>query len=602
MVEVRFAVAHLFDLPVECVRPEVPGDARGPRAVRVEARGRKLVIAADEAARARGVAPGQTETEAKARCPELDVRDRDEARESARLVAAAESLMTFGPEVEIGPPAFVALEIERSRAALRGRFDGEVPSDERLGEAIAACLAELGHRSAVAIADDVDTARTLAAELGRAASRSPPRPARVQVVPPGGAAGALAPLPLTALAWTDPREDPDRRLEAKAAEACVTLAALGIERVRDLYALEGHPLPSRLEDAGPLLLRRARAERSRPLRGHQPTERIVETFELDRGTEDIEPLLFILRRLVTGVCARLEGRGEATASVSLRWGYEPGLEHTIDDRVVRPPSSRRTAEASFDLARPTRDARVLFEVLREQLSVPGFVRGVALEATTVAPDPGAQLDLFSRHPQKLEAMSGLVSRLRARLGAEAVFSPRLVERHRPEAAWTAAPFDLDRALRDPSPPRPRRSSTHAPLLPWERDASRESALPQVDERLSVTGMAERVEDDDAPKASARPWPEPVPRRPDDEPPPPLPPRPTQLVPRPEPVRRIDDVIQVGGETLSIADWSGFERFETEWWTDDPLQRDYRVARTDDGRTLWLFTGPDGRMHLHGWFD
>jgi len=557
-----------------------------------------VLVGADDIARGRGVRAGQTETEAKARCPELDVRARIEAREAARRIAVAESLMAFGPEVEAQAPGFVVVELGRSRQALAGRF-GEAPDDPRLGEAIVDRLAALGHRATVALADDVDTARTLAA--WRARQTFAPG---VEVVPSGGASAALAPLPLEALAWTEAAVDPEGRLEAKLHEACRTLATLGLERVRDLHALEGHPLPARLEEAGPLLMRRARAEAHRPLRVHRPTPRIVEGFDLDCGTDDLEPLSFIVRRLVNGVCARLDGRGESTSKLRLTWRWEPGGEDAIDDRELRPRSSKRTSTIDVELARPSREPAMLFEVLREKLEVPGFVRSVGLEALAVAPQANTQLDLFSRRPQKLEALAGLIGRLRARLGADAVFSPRAVDRHRPEASWRPAALDLERALEAPAGPRSprRRGGEGVCAVDLDREASR--ALPEVDDRLSVTGGGSPETTRDAsfaPPRETRPWPQPVPRRPEDEPPP-LPPRPSHLAARPERLRAGPDGLGRGSETLRVIAWSGFERLETEWWTATPLRRDYWVALTDDGRKLWLFEHPEDGTYLHGWFD
>lgn len=593
----RWAVASLWALPVECAFPPGPPEAASsPRAVAIESRGRRVLLDVDLDARAQGVRPGQTETEAKARCPELVVRPRREAREQARLETIAEAALAFGPEVEVQPPGFVALEIARSRAALAARAGRDHLDDVTLGEALQRRIERLGHRARVVIADELDTARTLAAwrgpELG------------VEVIEPGRSVAVLSSLPLAALAWSDAREDPEGRFAAKLEEAVDVLEALGFHRVGDLLALEGHPLPARLEDAGPFLVRRARAEGRRPLRVHEPVSRIVESFELDRGTEDLEPLLFILRRLVAGVAARLQGRGQSTASVRLGWTYEPGLEHAIEHDAIRPRSSRRTEHIDVPLARPTRNEVVLFDVLKESLRVPGFVRHLSLEANAVAPDLGVQLDLFSRHPQKLEAAAALVSRLRARLGPEAVFTPRVRDVHRPEAAWRVEAFDIDRALAEPHSERPRPAPLAIERLPWEEEVSSDRALPAVDEKLSVTGTPEALSDPaDVPRGRPKgAWPKPVPRRGRDEPAPPLPPRPTRLLPHPEQVRCDGERLEVRGQTLRLIERTHFERLETEWWTAAPVQRDYWVGQADDGRRLWLFEDADRRTHLHGWFD
>ena len=44
-----------------------------------------------------------------------------------------------------------------------------------------------------------------------------------------------------------------------------------------------------------------------------------------------------------------------------------------------------------------------------------------------------------------------------------------------------------------------------------------------------------------------------------------------------------------------------ERLEAEWWTEAPVDREYTIAETADGRRLWLYFGSEGAF-VHGVFD
>jgi len=50
--------------------------------------------------------------------------------------------------------------------------------------------------------------------------------------------------------------------------------------------------------------------------------------------------------------------------------------------------------------------------------------------------------------------------------------------------------------------------------------------------------------------------------------------------------------------------SGPERIETRWWTEQPLHRDYYVARNQQGMRLWIYHERTGERawYLHGVFD
>ncbi|MEO1337026.1 MAG: hypothetical protein AAFV29_15385, partial [Myxococcota bacterium] len=214
------------------------------------------------------------------------------------------------------------------------------------------------------------------------------------------------------------------------------------------------------------------------------------------------------------------------------------------------------------------------------------------------------------------APSAACSRLTS---AQAVFSPHLEDTHRPEAAWSLAPFNIEQALADPpvtKPPKPAAPELAVPAL--KAGPRTLYALPEVDEHLSVTSLSmtssasEGADEspallDDLVK-SDRPWPKPVPRKQTDEPLPPLPPRPMSLFENPEPVSVLEStgldegVLVWRGRRHHLVALTGSEHLTAEWWTPRPIERDYVVAEVADGRRFWLFFDPRGEAFMHGVFD
>lgn len=576
----RFAGLALFGLPLECAFPEVRPRRVGTRAVR-EREGpsdRSVIAAVTPGGLSRGVRPGMDESEAMARCPELIVRDRDRDREVELLSRAAEALMVFGPEVELGASGCLMVEHGRSARAVARRMGRAHIEDADVAAALLELFDELGHDVAVVIASEPDTCRTLL--------QAPARFGRPGWECVDDSRERLARCPLDELFWADPG---DVELRSRLREVCAELRLLGLQTVSDFVALGA--LPQRFSDVERILKDRALARRVRPLRPYVARTSLVEDFELQRGTENIEPLMFIVRRLVHRLVLRMEGRSRATTRLRLVLRYEPGLENTLSVDALRPASSKRDEVIELEFARPTRNERTILEVCCERLRVPGRVMNVRLEVVSSNVDTGAQLDLFSHFALQVEAASSLVSRLQAVLGSDAVFSPRLEDTHRPEAAWCCTAFDIEAALAQPAHARPPARPNMSLALPLaERLASRPS-LPRIDELGSVIGGGGEESESEPP---AR-WPKPVPRCAEDEPPPPCPPRPALLLQTPR-------ILESSWDDECWSAGLREERFMTEWWAPQPLTRRYRTLETQSGRTLWGFLRTDASYLLHGIFD
>jgi protein ImuB len=580
----RVACVHLFALPLE--RVESLG------AVRSDVRGRKVLIAVSDEARAHRIHEGMTETEARARYPKLEVRDHDAAKDLVRLTTAAELLLAFGPVVEICPPSFLLVEIGRSKSALAKKLAG---ADEKtIADAIVRTLAKSGHRCRVTIAKDPDTGRSILEHLDRTAKKAKKTKQKtdVVIVPPGEERKLLARLPVTALLWTDLKSDPEGKKREALLSAHASLAMLGIEDVARLQTLPPAQVGSRFGEAGSLLMQRAKAERDRPLEAFIPSERLVEELELDREVDDLEPILFLLKRLFDQLEARLDARALSATAIDLTFLVEP---------------SRKKETVHLRFARATRRASTMLKIAREKVSgaLSGAVRVITVEASSPEKDRGAQLDLFTTYARRVEEVGELVSRLIAALGEQAVFTPAIEDTHRPEAAWSGKPFEIESAFLEPPALRPKREhSSSGTVRTVAADPAALETLPQVTESFKVTGEAGPQAN--LQRTSVEKWPKPIPRKPEDEPVPALPPRPLELLTTPEPasIAKNGDtgVLRWRGQRLPLVSVSGAERLECEWWTPAPLARDYVVAEATDGRRYWLFYEPNGRLFVHGIFD
>lgn len=599
----RFVAVHFRALPLETVFSDAPpssegvsGCGQGPCAIRDFERGRAVLVSVSEAAIRAGVRSGLTEAEGRATCAGLVVRDREPALELSRLERAAELLFAYGPNVEVCPPSILYVEVVRTRAKARTTAD-----ELELLEQVVAGFAAVGHQVSAAMADDPSTARSFAEHLAQTKGKE-----TSVVVPRNRARRALGDLPVQALAWTDRRIDPDNKRRIRLLGVCEALMSLGIRTVAGLHRLPGAELGARFGDAGACIAARARGEDRRPLQRYIPPQMLEESFELEAVTEDLEPVLFVIKRLLHRLEARLFARQLAVAMLTLDFVIEPGIERTVMIDEVRCRSSKRRERVEVRFARPTRSANTLFSVVREKLdgSLPGGVWAVRLIAERSESDRGVQLDLFSRRAKKIESLAELVGRLSAALGETAVFSPRIVDTHRPETAWSMEPFSVEAALK---PVQSARRMSRVPFRPVMADDHKgeHRSLPEVDARLSVIGddgEAEGRPNEERNEASD--WPKPQPRRPEDEPLPPLPPRPLELFEAPEPATFLEarELLSWRGRRIQVRSTSGREHLRTEWWERDRLERDYLVVETEDGRSLWLYVNPDGSAYVHGVFD
>src|SRR5205814_3977700 len=148
------------------------------------------------------------------------------------------------------------------------------------------------------------------------------------VVAPGQEASALAPLPLALLDLDDERRDLFRRW--------------GIHTLGALAALPARGLSERLGVEGPRLRRLARGEDEAPLVPTRAAEAFQCALELEWPVDGLEPLSFLLARVLEPLCAHLKERGRRAASLELDLTLVDGRHHCRALRPAVPSAEPRT--------------------------------------------------------------------------------------------------------------------------------------------------------------------------------------------------------------------------------------------------------------------
>jgi protein ImuB len=366
------------------------------------------------------------------------------ARAALQAIAQA-----FVPRFEVPTDEDVLLDIRGL-----GRILGE---PRQIGAELRRAAADRGLRAHVAIAGTRTAARLLAhARAG------------LTCVEPGGEAAALAPLPIELLqialrdngqpflsaCGAPPPHARARRLgsaslpssASRGPQALAVFRRWGIATLGDLAALPAPALFERLGADGPAWQRLARGED--PAQPMTPwTEEIPfhVSMELEWPIEGLEPLSFVLGRLLDPLAADLERRDRAAAVLHLHLGL---VTRAVFTRTLRLPA-------------PIRDPRVLRTLLRLDLDTHPPDAAIETVAIDVEPAPGriVQESLLERARPAPEQITTLLARLRALLGEDRCGAPALVDSHRP-GAFAMAPFSAERA------PAPASDGSRKPG--WER--------------------------------------------------------------------------------------------------------------------------------------
>jgi protein ImuB len=244
------------------------------------------------------------------------------------------------------------------------------------------------------------------------------------VIARGEEAAALAPLAIGIL-------EKAPAAMAATASAVSIFKSWGLRTLGELAALPAADLAARLGRAALVWQAVARGEDIGPLIPTLDEERFESTLELDWPIDGLEPLSFVLTRLLEPLSTRLERRDRGAAVV-----------HVVLRLVTREIYARR-----LELPTPMREVRTLRTLAL--LDLESHPPAAAIDHVTVVidPTPGRVLQhtLFTRAQPTPEQLSTLVARLGAVMGHDRVGAPATVDSYRP-GAFAMKPFACDHGI------------------------------------------------------------------------------------------------------------------------------------------------------------
>ncbi len=350
---------------------------------------RPVVHARNRAAAAAGVKRGMTLSTGRSLCGGLTAQPRDPAAEQAALESLAAWAGQYTSQISLHAPTGLLLEIGGSLNLFGGLA--------ALQKNIDAGLRELGYHPKPGIAPT-----PLGAWLLARAGVTEPAADRAELT------RRLHPLPIELL------ELKEQTLRA--------LHGLGLATLGDCLRLPRGGLARRLTPDLLLQLDRAFGLLPDPRPAYTPPATFAARIALPAEVENVEALLFPLRRLLLELAGLLRARNAGVQELRLH------LEHR----------GRAASLISLGLVQASRDAAHLLALLRERLDrfeLPAPVEAIALHAERFPDLDRTEPELFGDATRGSGDWAVLVERLRARLGSDAVIGVQLNADHRPEQRW-----------------------------------------------------------------------------------------------------------------------------------------------------------------------
>ncbi len=484
------------------------------------------IVAATRPARQAGVQAGLTLTQARVRLPKLIARQRDQECERAAQEALLDVAEGFSPRVEDAGEGLAYLDVD----GIARLYPGDSPEIE-LGRTL---LFEVEQRASLPV------------RLGIAASKLAARvaacqPASPTVVPVGGEAAFLAPLPM-------------EQLSAES-QTLRTLERWGIHTLGEFARLPKDEVISRLGHAGSHLQVIARGADPQPLVPRQVPPVFREGMELEWPLVNLEPFLFVARSALERLVQRMSAQGLGCQRLELSLALEPDGFH----------------ERSLTLPAPTREVKTLLTLLRLDLEAQPPAGAVLAFTLSAHPDRPreAQLSLFGPEALSPDQLATTLARLFALLGEDRVGAPQRVDAHLPER-FALVPYQ------PPPPPkvRPERQPGRSLLAVRALRPPVPVEVITADSAPTPSGSAQPM---DLAAATARPL---------------------------EVKSLISDGAEkrptIAGK-VRVA--SGPWEVEEAWWSDQPIGREYWDVELADGALYRLFRNRfTGDWFIDGIYD
>jgi protein ImuB len=287
-------------------------------------------------------------------------------------------------------------------------------SAQAIGEELRREAAARGVRAHVAVA------RTRMAALLIAQGRP-----GLTVIAPGEEPAALAPLPLALLEKSEVGGQKPEEDVLRTSDFVLRISKRwGLKTLGEVASLPTADLVSRLGRGAAAWQAIARGEDIRPLVPMLEDERFEASLDLEWPIADLEPLSFVLTRLLEPLSTRLERRDRGAAVL-----------HILLRLVTRETTSRR-----LELPTPMREVRALRTLALLDLEAHPVEAAIDRVTIVIDPTPGrvVQHTLYTRAQPTPEQLSTLLARLGALMGADRFGAPVSVDTERPGAFAMAA--------------------------------------------------------------------------------------------------------------------------------------------------------------------
>ena len=309
--------------------------------------------------------------------PGIDVSRRDD------LIRLAES---FSPSYELTAPDTAVLNA-RGLDRLHG-------STRHLLDSIARQARDMNLNAQLAYAVNPDAAVYAARHIQG-----------ITIIQPGDELAVLGRLDVAAL----PLEP----------ELLDTLDRWGIRQFSQLATLPDDSLTERFGPETARWLALARGRASRPITVHQTPASYDESTELEHPIELLEPLLFVLNRMIVDVCARLARASIAANEFHIELRLDGGTTHS----------------RSFHLPVATTDATALLKIVQLDLEAHPATAPIMAIAVHAKPARRRELqnDLFQPPAPEPEKLEVTLARIRKLVGEGNVGCPVPLNTHRPDA-------------------------------------------------------------------------------------------------------------------------------------------------------------------------
>jgi protein ImuB len=399
----RFACVYIPDFLVQAVMRAQLALREGPLALLGGAPPLWSVVAANPAAFDAGIQLGMTKAQV-TQFTNVQICMRSEAQEQAAHAALLDAAWSISPRVEDAAADTVILDLE----GLTSLFGDE----EKIAQELARRIAAIGLAARIAVAANI--------EVAIHAARGFPG---ITLISAGQERRRLGPLPVGVL--------------TTATETLEILERWGVATLQALAGLPVLQLSERLGPEGVRLSELARGVRQRSLALAQASSTFTEEMELDDAVEELEPLSFLLGRLLDQLCARLEARALAVRAVRVQFELQPSFEkdfQTLKEDLRSRPAAK-VFEKVLTLPVPMHNPKTLLKLLRLQLQ--GNPPAAPIQKIYMSADAAAprvmQNGLFvpsGPDPEKLEVT---IARLEKLVGEGNLGFAELLDSHRPES-------------------------------------------------------------------------------------------------------------------------------------------------------------------------